>query len=348
VIHVKQSFFIITLLIIFHLSCSVSCGIDINLLNNNWQINNSYNYDDYPVLRKTGENFLILLLTDTQLEYSSYGQLDFSAISQTFSMIHADIQTYKPDLIILLGDNAAGAGFFNAIEGERLITFLDSFKIPYAPIMGNHDGEGFLWSSDDNRKEVIAKIFEKGRYSLFKRGPVNLGVGNYKINIVDEEGSLFFNLIMMDNSRDYFNHDQVEWYKWIVTGVNSKTGIIVPNMLFFHIPLPETSDLYKELSVSNPELASEYFWEPVSGENSLNYGMFEMIKEMQSTTHLFFGHDHLNILNSEYQGIRFVYGLKTGTCNYCDKDRIGTTLITLKANQDDENTIEILIEYLFH
>ena len=159
--------------------------MDMDLLSNYWKNSDPYNFAVYPNLKKHRDEFKIMLLTDIQLEYfsnSGIPKFGFSAISQSLNMIAEDIKTYQPDLLILPGDNIAGAGFFKAIEGERLITFLDSFKIPYAPIIGNHDGEGYFAKNDDNREEFIAKIFGKGRYSLFQRGPVNLGVGNYRIH----------------------------------------------------------------------------------------------------------------------------------------------------------------------
>jgi hypothetical protein len=58
--------------------------------------------------------------------------------------------------------------------------------------------------------------------------------------------------------------------------------------------------------------------------------MFQKMKGLQSTTHIFFGHDHHNMLCYKYQGIYFVYGSKTGICAYHDADRVGTTLVTLK------------------
>jgi hypothetical protein len=44
---------------------------------------------------------------------------------------------------------------------------------------------------------------------------------------------------------------------------------------------------------------------------------------------MFFGHDHRNLLNYEWQGANLVSRLKTGLCSYWDADRIGGTLITI-------------------
>lgn len=333
--------------------CHTSCVMDMDILGSRWKKTESFNSAAYPEFRITGDAFRILILADIQLEYFSKDDdkaFGTSIVSRTLDMITADIKTYEPDLLILLGDNVGGAGFFNRIEAERLLTFLDSFRIPYAPVIGNHDGETFFSNKNDNCEERISEFFRKGRYSLFREGPVNLGIGNYGINIADENGIIVYSLILMDNGTDeYFSEEQVEWYQWFVEGVSAaRYGAyspmddkVVPSMFFFHIPLPETYSLYEELNAANPALAAECFRESISG-NILNYGMFDKMKELKSTTHLFFGHDHRNLLNSEYQGIRFIYCLKTGICNYHDKDRIGTTLVTI---QDDAGKINVTVEF---
>ena len=117
-------------------------------------------------------------------------------------------------------------------------------------------------------------------------------------------------------------------------------------MAFFHIPLPETHELYKELWAANPAHAAICFGEPITGFGP-NYGMFDKMKELQSTTHIFFGHDHVNVLDSEYQGIRFVYGLKSSMCSYFDKKKIGTTLITIKDNIDT-GKLNIIIDFNYY
>jgi len=63
------------------------------------------------------------------------------------------------------------------------------------------------------------------------------------------------------------------------------------------------------------------------------------MKELQSTACMLFGHDHKNNFFYQYQGIYFVYGLKTGPC--AEKYKQGTTLITIK---DD---LSISVEFMY-
>jgi hypothetical protein len=240
-------------------------------------------------------------------------------------------------LLVLTGDNVSGT--FNKSLGERLIAFLDTLEVPYALVMGNHDGEGF-WNN-----EKMGGIFGSGKYSLFSPGPDNIhGTGNYGVNIVDDRNRVLYGLVMLDSNRyrgggyDYIYPDQIAWYEWYVQGISADTP--VKTMAFFHIPLPEINDIRTEMQNSDAALASDVFREDPCPPTE-NTGLFSKMKELKSTTHMFFGHDHVNLLNYNYQGIQFVYGLKTGTCSYYNLDRLGTTLITLK---DD---LSVTVEFKF-
>jgi hypothetical protein len=192
--------------------------------------------------------------------------------------------------------------------------------------MGNHDGEGFF----DNEK--MGEVYRSGKHSLFTPGPANIqGCGNYGINIV-EGGNIVYALIMIDSNRyrgigyDYIYPAQIAWYEWYIRGVGA-----VKSLAFFHIPLPEINDARKDMKRTDPAGAAIAFRQNPSPPSE-NTGMFQKMKDLDSTTHMFFGHDHVNRVDYKYQGIHFVYGLKTGPCSYYDADRQGTTLITI---QDD-------------
>ena len=309
-----------------------ACAMDTDLLKDYWRPSDPFRLSNYAQVRQSGGTFRILLLTDLQFTYFSDGMnKPFSVIKETYDKVARDIETYRPDLLVLLGDNVAGAGFFNSVEAMRLITFLDGFKIPYVPVMGNHDGEGYFTWKDANRHRVIAGIFEKGTYSLFKRGPDTIhGAGNYAVHITDSGGAVWYSLIMLDSGSDYIHADQVQWYRWYVKGLAAAAGATVPSSAFMHIPLPEMVAIRDELRISNPSRAAAIFREGPD-EQGGNAGFFESVKTLGSTTHLFCGHDHLNVTDPPYtyQGIDFVYGLKTGNVCYHDKDRIGTALVTL-------------------
>ncbi|MDR2211521.1 MAG: metallophosphoesterase [Spirochaetaceae bacterium] len=320
-----------------------ACNLNLDWLGNVWSPQDPYRVEDYPrLVKKNGEDFRILQFTDTHLNayYSS-----FDNIKNTIRMMEDAVRNEKPDLLVLTGDNVGN--FINSHWAWQLISCLDSFAIPYALVMGNHDGD-FIKMQDDNQQRVIAEILSRGAYSLFTSGPDNLtGTGNYGLHIVNQTGEIIYDLILMDSNDDYIGRDQVEWYEWYVRGLNNAVPSGVKNLLFFHIPLPEIEDIKREMELNNyldrdGRSAKDAFGESPL-EQKRNTGLFAAVKTLGDTTHLFFGHDHENILIYDYQGVWFVYGLKTGYCGYYNSNRLGAVLITLSG--DDTTTAAIDVNY---
>jgi hypothetical protein len=245
----------------------------------------------------------------------------------------------------MTGDSASGP--FNGGFAEILIDFLDGFAIPYTFALGNHDGEG---GHDD---EDISRIFAGGKHSLFDRGPGSIhGFSNSAINLLDPTGRVVYSMITIDSNRyrdypggsssyDYVYPDQSLWYEWYLNGLSKQQGRAVKSMLFYHIPLLQINELRADMEKVDPAGAAFAFREspcPAGGDA----GFFKKVQELASTTHMFFGHDHRNVLNYAWGGVNWVYGLKTGTSAYHDNDRIGGTLITI--GQDGNPTIQFVYE----
>jgi hypothetical protein len=286
--------------------------------------------DDYvKITKKTGVDFHILQLADVHLGDNS------DTCARAFSIIHNAINDTKADLLVLTGDNIYSMAH-NYATGARLVAFLDTLGIPYAIVLGNHDGQGVF---NDIK---IGEVYGAGTYSLFTRGPENIpGCGNYGINLINEAGEVIYAFVMVDSNkyRDLTDYDcvypqQIAWYEWYINGIS---GVChgndrrqpVKSLTFFHIPLPEINDIRNQLRDIDP-VAEQFAFREDPCPPKVNTGMFQKMKELQSTTHIFNGHDHLNMLDYEYQGIHFVYGIKTGPFSYHDDDRMGTTLITIK------------------
>jgi hypothetical protein len=318
-----------------------SCNFTVDFLGERWSVNDAFNIDDHAKLvKKDGGDFRILQFTDTHI--NTYYD-EFGVIERSFDMMARAIHAGNPDLIVLMGDNVGN--HLNAVWAWRLISFLDSFGIPYALIMGNHDGD-FIELNDDNQQRVIAEIFTQGRYSLFSLGPDNVaGTGNYGINIVNEQGGILYGLVFMDSNNDYLRPNQVDWYEWHTRGLQNAAGGAVRSAVFMHIPLQEIYLIKDEmLRLGSTDVdgrsAEDAFREGPEAQEA-NTGLFERIKTLGSATHIFFGHDHRNNLNYEYRGVHFVYALKTGYCAYHDPKRLGSVLITLRGEHGvDEVDVE--------
>ena len=102
-----------------------------------WSPEQAYTEDYAVVLEKDpDEDFVVLNFADVQLEDLEYFEGP-GAYSE--EMIKKLIDEQDPDLITLSGDNAWGT-----ISYIKLVEYIDSFGIPWAPVMGNHDGQGCM------------------------------------------------------------------------------------------------------------------------------------------------------------------------------------------------------------
>ncbi len=302
-----------------------------------WSVTDEFGADDYIAIEKDpDEDFVVLNLADVQLKDNVvYG----TAGEYTEVMVEKLIEEKKPDLITLTGDNAWGTAAY-----LRLVKMMEAYEIPWAPVMGNHDGQGCaneFWA---------AYHLYKAEHCLFEFGPKDMGYGNYIINIT-ENGRIIHTLFMMDTHNgvtftdssgtqvsgyDGLWNNQIEWYKWAVKGIEKIEGKPVESTVFIHIPLPEYeaawSEAYNEDEGSfNPDYAVDSFGgkrEAVSCSVQ-NNGFFSVCKELGSTKNVVAGHDHVNNFSVVYQGIRLSYALKTGYGAYYDEDMAGASTVTV-------------------
>ena len=287
---------------------------------------------DKTVKVEKGEgDYKILNLTDVQF---SDGLDVFGKDKNVYQTIDKLVEQTQPDLITITGDIVWTKFYRHSVK--TFINYMESLNIKWAPVLGNHDGEGNgdrLW---------LAEQFSKAKNCLFVNGPSNLsGVGNYIINIM-ENGKIAHSLYMMDSHSsgkwlgyDYIKMDQMAWYMWGVNGANEYNGDkIVNNSLFFHIALPEFADAYKYWEESGFDSAIGFGSknEDVCASKH-NSGFFDIIKSTNSTQNIIVGHDHVNDFSVNYEGIQMTYGVKTGDRCYNDKKINGGTLISVNSEK---------------
>ncbi|MCC8016777.1 MAG: metallophosphoesterase [Clostridiales bacterium] len=293
------------------------------------------------------EDFKILMFTDTQLwallsdNKACYNEMD-SLVEKT-----------QPDLIVLTGDNVSAIA--SRFSLNNLINKIDSYKIPWAPVFGNHDNEipsnSLNWQGD---------CYMKSNYCLFEKGPSNLyGCGNYLINITENSNPVY-SLVFMDNGRYieyddgsteevYLGYDQIAWYEWNIKGIEAESGRTVPSMTFSHFALPEFKQAIEEHAVYNNSdesytVPEEYGFGKCAYLpccSPVNSGFFDKCMELGSTKYIFCGHDHENNASITYNGITMTYRLKTGPSpkpwNFATET--GGTLITINGSGENQNVL---------
>ena len=331
------------------------------------------NYKDYKldyVLDFDVERELrVLQLTDTQTIDSAQsryeGRLPWQShmdawapeemYNNLFRYIIKTVREAKPDLILITGDVIYGEFDDNGTSLIALIQCMDSLKIPWAPIFGNHENES------DMGVEWQCQQFEKSTYCLFNRRHEIGGNGNYSIGL-SKKGELSRVIYMMDNngcaySSDFngeevktsfgFTDRQKEWYENTAKNVNTVAGKKMPSFLCYHAPTLEmheavvaagyqkadSEDTYTlgvdVINVQNGDSGTK------GGKRVYTYdedGLVEIMKAV-GTDGAFFGHEHLNSLSVLYKGIRWTYGLKTGTYDSTPSE-VGGTLITLDSGSN--------------
>ncbi len=309
-----------------------------------WSKSDKFDISKIETVEKTRDDFKILMLTDTQL-WANLGKN-----KECYDEMDKLVEKTKPDMITLPGDVlSAEASRFSI---NNFIKHMDSYKIPWAPVFGNHDNEilsNFLnWQGDK---------YEASKYCLFEKGPSNLyGCGNYVVNIV-ENGIPVYSVYMFDNGRYlkydkdttkeiYMGYEQIAWYEWNVLGINESAGYTVPSMTFSHFAQPEFKEAIekygvkaKDGSYTIPEKYGFGYCQYLPGCAPVKSGFVDKCKELGSTKYIFCGHDHENTASVTDDGITYTYGLKTGPSpvpwNFAKET--GGTLITITGQGQSQN-----------
>ena len=296
---------------------------------------------DFTIQMPTDRELKILQLTDTQIIDASqmrYPERLAAGQIQTWSRANIDkncfnyitelIESERPDLIILTGDIIYGEFDDSGIIWKRMVEFMDSFDIPWAPIYGNHDNEstkGVAWQNAQ---------LEAAENCLFKKGNVT-GNGNYSIGLVDGSGKIRRVIYMLDShgciglEAAGLAEDQIAWFKGVSNAVDAAYGEEVPAFACYHVPSLDFQTAYENkygyqtdanFSLDGNGVDSD-FGEKNENPSHFHVEIAEHLKEA-NVDGVFSGHDHTNNYSILYNGIRYTYGTKTGTY-----DRYKTTLL---------------------
>lgn len=297
--------------------------------------------EEYAVTleKDPNEDFVILNLADIQISDNeeTFAQYDYAE-----AMIAKLVEEQQPDLITLSGDNA-----WDTVSYCHLVEVIDSYGIPWAPVMGNHDGQGCI------SEFWCGYLFNEAENCLWKFGPYDMGYGNYIINIV-ENGEIIHTLFMMDTHDDgtWTNEDgaevsgydhlwenQIEWYEWAVKGIEKIEGHTVESSVIIHIPVFEVREVWEEFyDIENDCWTGEYADKaqgvihetPCPG--AVNNHFTDKMLELGSTKNVIFGHDHVCNASINYEGIQLTYSLKLGYGCYYEEGLMGGTTLTIDSD----------------
>lgn len=265
------------------------------------------------------EDIRILQMSDTQI-------CGLGDALKVFGAMKTTIEKAQPDLIILTGDNFMDGS--KRLIIEEYVEFMDSFEIPWAPILGNHD-YNIAISLDE-----MSDMFESAEYCLFKKGTVDESYGNYHYNIM-RNGKLVYTLVFMDNAKG-FRKEHLDWYLTTIEQITEyNAGIVVPSLTAFHIPIVETMYAYYDAYYDDGSIVGEKNeWISYLRKDK---GFFRIAKELGSVETIIYGHNHTNTFICDYRDVKLCYGIKTGRASYNDKNIQGGRVYSLT----NENTLRI-------
>lgn len=265
-------------------------------------------------------------------------------MAQCGNQIVSLVTQTKPDLIFITGDLVYGSFDDSGSAFSWFCDFMDSFCVPWAPVFGNHDNEtarGVDWQ--------CAK-FAACAHCLFARGEVS-GNGNYTIGIVVGD-KLVRVLHMVDSNGCADTADpavikQAGIYPDQLDLIADNTAAIraahgdVPAFMAFHIPTDSFVQAEKAkgyitdahvdytIGVDVPAKDGDF------GACHERYGAIKTDRDFMAFLHaqnidgVFVGHCHRINTCIHYEGVKLVFGLKTGQYDYHLPGSLGGTLIAL-------------------
>ena len=287
------------------------------------------------VYKKSDKDFKVLSLTDIQLH-------DGEKVDVTLDVIDQLVEKEQPDMIVhvgdLLNDNEVYASLNNYVT---VLDKIDSYDIPWAAVLGNHDYETYQAGYDSKKtttSEQLMTKFLSYENCVVSYGPNSVeGKSNFIVNVLDENtNQLVHSLYFLDSGLNGVKDSHATFYRDAVaysTLLNNNQP--VKSSLYVHIPLPEYGDV---LEVSKPmeyrDLVGSYNRNPcdlAAGSRKV----FEAIEELGVTENVFCGHDHDNAYYGYYHGVRLAYSMKSSDGDHFNNPaEIGGAILKIGEDVD--------------
>ncbi len=229
----------------------------------------------------------VMMLSDIHI---GGGCWSFKKDKKTVYEVITMLQSEKPDLVILGGDNTfavpgplynGGGTLDNAMAARDLLTIFEHEDVYFSTVFGNHDTEAFGYTG----RVALGKLYESEKYPhcIFKsefsdsESP-RPSVTNQFLLVENADGTPEKLILLMDTndyidgsiaSSIHWRYDtihpaQVEWAKAETLRLSEAAGVDAGETLgtvcFFHIPTGEYETAYRELAANGFEAAgdSEY------------------------------------------------------------------------------------------
>ncbi|MBE6820739.1 MAG: hypothetical protein E7516_06780 [Ruminococcaceae bacterium] len=299
-------------------------------------------------------------------------QDDYPANPEMLIFLDAVVKEYKPDLVVLGGDNTVGPENMTKEDKEAAINELVSVFVKnetyFTLVFGNHDHQqGF----NDDELFVMYKFFG-GKYCLaYDADPSLTGTATHALPVLGSDSIKTGLMLYMFDSNEYVSvngtseydcvhPDQIEWYKSVSKAAEIANGKKVPALAFQHIIVGEVYDaLFHESPFDMGELSRSFngkiysflprteniesgflFEFPCPGY--YNHGQFDAMVERGDVMGVFSGHDHTNDFVTELDGIKIVNTPGATHGGYSTDFNRGVRMITVNENNPGTFETEVV------
>ena len=281
-----------------------------------------YDLVDYKKEMEYKDNFKIMQLTD--IHFSLPTNMDMQ-----FKFLKKNIITSNPDLIAITGDSFFGA---TKRQVDLFFDFFDNLGYPYAFVNGNHDHQGsydsyYVEAKLNNSKTAVFVDYQDDKLTGNMNYYIDLKKGDdiiYRLFMIDSGSYIYKD--GMKYQYGVIEDDQIAHFKAIQEKSKDEE---FTTLAFFHIPLYEYIDAYKDYQDGKTQGNGVYNEDPAVGYE--NRGQFNAFKEM-GVKGIFVGHDHINCSNILYKDVILSYGLKSTDSIYHDDELIGYKELVLPQN----------------
>jgi len=282
---------------------------------------------------KFNENgeFKVVQFTDTHIDFTSNSNLN------VYEIMKGVVEIEKPDFVILTGDIITQNNPQDAYQ--RLEGLFSEAKIPWAMVFGNHDSQSNL------SREDLAKLLQNFPMCLNNDKGETVGNSNFVLPVYGKNKKTEALLYCMDSNSystlkptvdgyGWFDFSQVNWYQEKSRNYTlANNGNPLPALAFFHIPLPEYYNAWKN-KVNRP--IGVKFEDECSPD--INTGMFSAMLESGDVMGTFVGHDHINDYIGVHYNIALAYGRVTKVMRGRRDPKAGGRVIVLKEGERSFDT----------